>query len=377
MPKETMTPRERWLAVLTRQQPDRVPMDYWATPEATAKLIKFLGLSSKSEQEIIFNTYPLRSPALAADGLILQREMLKGLHVDFVLTVEPRYVGPSPAKDADVFGCRYHDVDHGTGFYSECVSNPLAHFSSVEETERNYTWPSPDWWHFSDIPQQIKGYEVYPIQGGGSEPFMIYKNLRGDEQAFMDLMLNPDMVHYCLDKLFDLAYEMTRRIYEQIPGQVMVTYVAEDMGGQNGLMFSPAHIHEFLIPHMKRMIDLVHEAGAFVFHHNDGNCRRIIPDMIEAGIDVLNPIQWRTKGMEREGLKRDFGDKIVFHGAVDNQYTLPFGTVDEVRQEVLDNLHILGEGSGYILAPCHNIQSNGPAENIVVMYETGYEYGWT
>jgi len=352
MPKETMTPRERWLAVLTHQQPDRVPMDYWATPEATAKLMKHLGCSS-------------------------EREMLQKLHVDFVVKVSPDYVGPPLPEHTDAFGRGYRDVDYGTGVYEECVYHPLAQYDSVKEIERNYTWPSPDWWDYSDIPQQIEGNEIYPIQGGGSEPFWTYKEQRGQEQALMDLILNPEMVHYCLDKLFDLAYEDTRRIYEQIPGQVMVTYVAEDMGGQNGLMFSPAHIHEFLIPRMKRMIDLVHEAGAFVFHHNDGNCRGIVPDMIEAGIDVLNPIQWRAKGMEREGLKRDFGDKIVFHGAVDNQHTLPFGTVDEVRQEVMDNLRILGEGGGYILAPCHNIQSIGPAENIVAMYETGYEYGWT
>jgi uroporphyrinogen decarboxylase len=80
--------------------------------------------------------------------------------------------------------------------------------------------------------------------------------------------------------------------------------------------------------------------------------------------------------MEREGLKRDFGDQLVFHGAMDNQKTLPFGSVEDVRQEVLDNLRILGEGGGYILAPCHNIQAVGPAENVVAMYETCYEHGW-
>jgi len=141
-------------------------------------------------------------------------------------------------------------------------------------------------------------------------------------------------------------------------------------------MFSPAQIREFLLPRMKRMMDLVHGAGAYVFHHNDGACRAILPDMIEAGIDILNPVQWRCKGMDREGLKRDFGSKVVFHGAMDNQHTLPFGSVEEVRREVLDNLRILGEGGGYILAPCHNLQVVGPAENIVAMYETGYENGW-
>ena len=191
----------------------------------------------------------------------------------------------------------------------------------------------------------------------------------------MDLVLNPEIVHYCLDRLFDFCYENTRRIYEQIPGKVMITYVAEDLGAQEGLLMSAAHIREFLLPRMKRMMDLVHEAGAYVFHHSDGAILDIIPDMIEAGIDLLNPIQWRCKGMDRRLLKDRFGQEVVFHGAVDNQQTLAFGSVEEVRQEVADNIRILGEGGGYILAPCHNIQAVSPPENVVAMYEAGYELG--
>jgi uroporphyrinogen decarboxylase len=142
-------------------------------------------------------------------------------------------------------------------------------------------------------------------------------------------------------------------------------------------MISPRHIEEFLVPGMKRMIDLAHGAGAFVFHHDDGSCRRILPRLIELGIDILNPIQWRCPGMEREGLKKDFGDRLVFHGAVDNQYTLPFGKVEEVRAEVRENLRILGEGGGFILGPCHNIQPLTPVENVLAMYETGTEAGRT
>ena len=351
MPKETMTPRERWLAVLNREKPDRVPMDYWATGEATHKLVAHLGCADAGEA-------------------------LKRLHIDTPLTVGSRYVGPPPEEGADVFGCRSQTVDYGTGAYSECIYHPLAQYDSVEEIEADYQWPQPDWWDHSHIPEQVKGNEDRPIRGGGSEPFLTYCHLRGQELGYMDLALRPEMVHYCLDKLFDLCYEDTRRIYEQIPGQVMISYVAEDLGSQESLLFSPAQIKEFFIPRMKRMMDLAHEAGAFVFHHSDGAVRPIIPDMIEAGIDVLNPVQWRCKGMEREGLKRDFGDKLVFHGAVDNQYTLAFGTVEEVRQEVVDNLRILGEGGGYIIAPCHNIQAVGPPENVVAMYETGYAEGW-
>jgi len=351
MPKESMTPRERWLAVLNRQKPDRIPMDYWATPEATRKLMRYL----KCESE---------------------EELFKRLHIDHVIDVHPEYVGPALPKDCDIFGCRYRDVDYGTGVYRECIYHPLSKYKTVEEIKKNYRWPSLDWYDYSVIPKKIIGKEDYPIRGGGSEPFLIYKNLRGQQQAFVDLILNPEMVHFCLDKLFDFCYQNTLRIYEAIPGKVMLTYVAEDMGSQEGLLFSPQQIREFLLPRMKRMIDLAHQAGAFVFHHNDGAIRQILPEMIEAGIDILNPIQWRCKGMDRVSLKRDFGDKVIFHGGMDNQYTLAFGSKEEVRQEVMDNIHILGKGGGYILAPCHNIQAVSPPENIVTMYQTGYEYGW-
>jgi uroporphyrinogen decarboxylase len=352
MPKETMTPRERWLAVLRREKPDRVPMDYWATGEATEKLRRHLGCADAGE-------------------------MFRRLHIDTVATVGPRYVGPTPPPGEDIYGLRHRNVEYDTGVYAECIHHPLAQYNSVAEIERNYRWPSPDWYDYSHIPAQVEANRDYPIRGGGSEPFLLYCQLRGLEQGMMDLAVNPEIVHYCLDKLFDLAYENTRRIYEQASGQVMITYVAEDMGSQESLLFSPAQIKEFLVPRMKRVMDLAHEAGAYVFHHSDGAVRPILPTMIEAGIDVLNPVQWRCKGMEREGLKRDFGEHLIFHGGVDNQYTLARGTVEEVRQEVADNLRILGAGGGYILAPCHNIQAVSPPENIVAMYETGYELGWS
>ena len=351
MPKETMTPRERWLAILKGQKPDRVPMDYWATDEATKKLMSYLKCSS-------------------------EEELFKRLHIDRVITVEPKYIGPSLPEDTDIFGCRTREISYGTGVYQECIYHPLAKYQTVKEIKQSYRWPSPDWYDYSEIPGQIIGREDYPIRGGGSEPFLTYKNLRGQEQALIDLILNPEMVHFCLDKLFDLCYENTLRIYEAIPGKVMITYVAEDLGSQEDLMFSPEQIGEFFIPRMKRMMDLAHQAGVFVFHHSDGAIGKIIPDMIEAGMDVLNPIQWRCKGMERDGLKRDFGDKVVFHGGMDNQYTLAFSSKEEIRQEVIDNLRILGKGGGYVIAPCHNIQAVSPPENIVTMYETGYEYGW-
>ena len=125
---------------------------------------------------------------------------------------------------------------------------------------------------------------------------------------------------------------------------------------------------------MKRMVDLVHEAGAFAFFHSDGAVSAIVPDFVAIGMDVLDPIQWRAKGMDSGNSKRDFGSQLAFHGGMDNQYTLAFGSEAEVRQEVIDNLRLLGAGGGYILGPSHNIQSVSPPENIIAMYEAAYEH---
>jgi uroporphyrinogen decarboxylase len=351
MPRETMTSRERWHAVLTRRTPDRVPMDYWGTKEATDKLTAHLGCADFDEVAAL-------------------------LHIDKPLTVGGRYVGPPHKPGENVWGVRHRDVNYGSGVYTESVSSPLAKYSSVAEIEANYRFPSPDWWDFKHLPELVRGQEHRPIRGGGSEPFILYKELRGEEQAFMDLIENPEIVDFILDRLFGLAYEHTRRIFEAIPGQVMITYVAEDLGGQTSLIYSPAQIKRFLLPRMKRMMDLTRENGSFVFTHTDGAVRQVIPDLIATGTQVLNPIQWVCPGMEREGLKRDFGDKLIFHGGVDNQRTLPFGTVEDVRKEVAEDLGILGKGGGYILAPCHNIQVITPAENIVAMYEEGWRLGF-
>lgn len=351
MPTECMSPRERWLAVLQRQTPDRVPMDIWATEETFDKLLKHLGCSFD--------------------------EMLQRLHIDMPLTLVPRYNGPPLHPEKDLWGIEYHNVDYGSGIYREAITNPLAEYHSVQEIDANYSWPSADWFDFSVLPDQLRGQEHRIVRAGGSEPFLTYKSLRGEQQAFLDLLMNPEIVHYCLDKMFGFCYECTRRIFETVPGAVSITYVAEDLGGQENLMYSPDQIREFLLPHMQRMNTLTKQNGSHVFFHSDGAVRTILPDIIAIGAEVLNPIQWRCPGMDREGLKADFGNHLIFHGAVDNQQTLPFGSIQDVQQEVLDNLRILGDGGGYILAPCHNLQPITPPENIIAMYETGYQYGWT
>ncbi|HOX86903.1 MAG TPA: uroporphyrinogen decarboxylase family protein [bacterium] len=344
-----MTSVERWQAVLHGKTPDRLPCFFNATAEAEAKLMRHLAVDS-------------------------HEKLLERLHIDRVATVTPRYVGPPLAADATVFGARFQNIPYAGGVYSGIdgvvTHHPLAAFSSVEEIEENYTWPSPDWWEYKDLTQQVENKEGWILIAGGSEPFMDYKEqLRGTEQAFVDLIQNPEIVHYCLEKLYHLCYENTRRIYESLPGRIFGSWVAEDMGTQESLLYSPTQIRDFFFPHMKRMIDLVHGFGGVVFHHSDGAIRPLIPELIDLGIDVLNPIQWRCAGMDREGLARDFAGKVVFHGGVDNQFTLAFGNPEQVKEEVRDNTRILGAHGGYIVGPCHKIQVISPPENVVALYE--------
>jgi len=125
--------------------------------------------------------------------------------IDPVVTVTPRYVGPPIEPGCDMYGCRRRDVNYGIGVYSECVHHPLAQYNSIEEIEEHYSWPTADWFDYSVIPDQINGKETCPIQGGGSGPFLVYAELRGIEQAYVDLVIDPDLVG--LDKLFNFCYD--------------------------------------------------------------------------------------------------------------------------------------------------------------------------
>jgi len=346
----SLTPLERWRAVLLREKPDRIPMDYWGTNEFTLQLMTYVGCRNK-------------------------RDTLEKLHVDFVVKPRAVYVGRPRPRGVDAFGCRFAYIGHKDWTGEECVFHPLAGFASPDEIEGNYEWPSPDWWDYSTIGEQVRGFEDYPVKAGGAELFTLYQNLRGPEQATTDMIENPGLVDYVMAKLTDLAFQENVRMFESLPGRITMCRFSERLAGPEDLLISPLHIRTFILPGLKRIIDLAHQGGAFVFFQSDGNIRRIIPDLIEAGVDVLNPVPWRCPGMERVGLKRDFGDEIIFHGGMDDQITLPFGTEEDVRMEVRLNLRILGKKGGYILAPSHTLQATTPVENVVAIYETGFAEG--
>jgi len=341
-----MTSRERWLALFENHQPDRQVTDYWATGEFTGKLKQALGLTDEDQ---FWQRLGVDRPFWV--GAAWQRKHFPG---------DPQ---------ANQWGVRYTSVDYGTGQYGEVAHSPLAAMNTVAEIHA-FPWPSPGDFDYAEVPSAIarnQGQRL--VTGGGYEPFLLYCAMRGMEQAFEDLLANPEMAEACLGHIFDFHYEQNRRIWQAGAGQIDMMYLAEDLGGQTGPLFSLETYRRFFLPNQKKMAALARSFGIRMFYHTDGAARIFLPDLVhEVGIDILNPLQWRCAGMELAGLTREFGDKLIFHGGIDNQQTLPFGTVAEVRQQVREVAAIMRDYR-WICAPCHNIQNVSPVANVLAMYD--------
>ena len=353
-----MTPRERWQAVLNGKRADRVPCDFWATGEVTARLKSELGCTS-------------------------DRELWERLGVDKCIHLAPLH--PLAKEDEwhiqSVFplwhvGTREVAYQNGLGTYTETVEHPLASAQCAADVER-FDWPDPCEWDVTMLRARCEEWRDYPIAGMTYEPFYLYCHMRGMEQALEDLIANPAVADAALERIFEIHAAIIRRTLEAAGDLIDLVYVAEDLGTQESLLMSPGSFRKFLKPRIRKMIELVHSFGVRVIHHDDGAIRPLLPELIEIGIDVLNPVQWRCRGMEREGLARDFGKSLVFHGGVDNQQTLPFGTPDDVKNEVTTNIQIFRQCKGYVVAPCHNLQPNTPTANILALYEAVHESGNT
>jgi len=279
-------------------------------------------------------------------------------------------------ETVDYWGIRTTKVSYGAGTYDEISHYPLSDAQTITDLEP-YTWPSADWFDYSDMRASAEvGHQKRVVMCGYMAIFFQHNKLRGLRASLIDPLLRPEFTHHLLNRISDFLYEQHRRMFEACEGLIDITQVTDDLGTQNGPMISPATFREFYRPHMQRFIDLAHSFGIKVFHHDDGAIRVFIPDLVEMGIDILNPMQWTCPGMELEGLKRDFGGDLCFHGGIDNQRILPFGTPNEVRAEVRHNIDALAsDRTGYILAPCHNIQPITPVENIIAMYDEAWKYG--
>jgi uroporphyrinogen decarboxylase len=215
------------------------------------------------------------------------------------------------------------------------------------------------------------------MQGGYMSIWLIYSYIRGLEQSMIDMVAYPEITDYILGKITDFYIETHTALLDATDGLVDIVQVTDDFGSQSDIMISLDMFDRFFRKHYERMIKMVKSYGCKVFHHDDGAIMKIVPYMVDMGMDILNPIQWHLPGMDLDVLKKQYGDKLCFHGAIDNQDVLPFGTVADVRKEVTTCIEKLAsDGTGFILAPCHNVQVITPTENFVEMYKTVNEIGY-
>lgn len=352
--EDTMNSRERMLAAIHHERPDRIPTDIWATPETWAKLKAHFGPDA---------------------------DLLSILHIDAMAGAHAKYVGPAlpavgPDESVDPWQIHTKKKGYDQGEYSETSLHPLAEATTIDDLEK-FPWPQPDWFDYSVMVEPLrKSHDKQVSHVGYMAPFYYHNMLRGLEASLIDPLVEPEFTHHLLGRISDAFLTTHRRMFEVCAGLIDITEVTDDYGMQTGPMISMDTFRTFYKPHLKKFINLAHEFGITVFHHDDGAIRMFLPELVGMGIDVLNPIQWRCPGMERDRLKRDFGAKVCFHGGIDNQQTLPFGTPEDVRQEVRETIATLAsDGTGYILAPCHNIQVVSPVENIIAMYDEAWKVG--
>lgn len=316
-----LSSKERVLMAMNHEETDRVPMDYWAWQVVNENMLKRLSLKDYDE-------------------------LLDHLGVD-LRTVRAPYVGSS-----------------------DCWAG-LKNAKTIKDLEK-CELPSADMFDYSNIEKLCDKYSYYAVMGGAWSPiFCTASGLIGMETLMVKMYDDPGFVHLFLKRINDLFYEQSARIFEAANGKMDIFFMGDDYGTQRGLIMSEEMWDEFYALHVARLFSLAKDFGIKVMLHSCGSVIRLIPRLIELGMDALDPVQVRAADMEPEILKAQFGDAITFHGGVDTQRLLPFGTAEEVRAETKRLIEIFGCGGGYILAPSQEFLPDIPLENIIAMYEVG------
>jgi hypothetical protein len=338
------------LTAFAYREPDRVPVWCGASPEFMAKARQKMGLKTDEELRVRFG--------------------------DDFRRVFSRYAGPalplSPgATCRTIFG-----VERAGFGYGQPLTHPLA--SATLDKVEAYPWPNPDWMDVSHIPSEAASYRrEYAILGGEWSPFWHdLIDLLGMENLCLKMYEEPEVVDAILRHIVDFYAEVSRRTFEAASREIDIFFIGNDLGSQTGPLLGVELFERFILPHLKRLIDLGHDYGLKVQLHCCGGFAPLIPPLIAADLDALHAVQPCCQGMDLRTLKADFGDRIVFNGAIDSHHVLIEGTPDLVRRRVREVLEIMAPGGGYIAGASHDyILEETPVENVVAMFDTIREFG--
>ncbi|MCD6318943.1 hypothetical protein J7M02_07750 [Candidatus Aerophobetes bacterium] len=374
-----MSPRERVEKALNHQEPDRVPLDLGCPSNSMSielykKLRQYLGISSPTKVKV------------GLDNIVLdiEEEILESLGIDFcrIHLKTPHTWKKVVAEDGtfrDEWGIKRKWAAGGE--FLEMVDAPLKN-KTIDDLEK-YPWPDPyDKGRIEGLEEEVKRkYEdtEYAIVADtiGFGLFEQAWYLRGMEQLMVDMIENPDFVNALLDKILDLSKKFWDVYLRVIGKYIDVVVHFDDLGGQNGLLISPQLYRQFIKERQRQIFSFIKErTKAKLFYHTCGSVYPLIPDLIEIGIDILQPIQTSAKDMgDTKLLKERFGKNLVFWGAIDYQSVIAKGTPEEVENEVKKRIRDLSSGGGYVLSATHSMHSEVPIENIISMYSAGKKYG--
>ena len=358
MTRSLMTPKERVLTAFAREEPDRVPINYFANPGIDGRLKAHFGLDAGDDE-----------------GL------LQSLGVDFRSVGAP-YVGPRlhpelPDRRVDpCWGVRTRYVEHESGGYWDYCDFPLRG-ATLEEVEA-WPMPSPDDYDYAAIRDTCeRGWDYAIVAGGAGLPDVINATgmIRTMEQVMIDLITDDPVFLRYVERKSTILLEVTRRALEAAQGGIDVLWLGEDLGTQRGPLISPKLYRKHIKPWHQAFAALGNEYGIPVVIHSCGSSSWAFEDFIEIGINVVDTLQPEAKDMAPAYLKARYGDRLAFHGCVSTAGPLAYGSVDDVVADVRQTLAAMMPGGGYALSPTHQIQDNTPTENVVAMYEAARQYG--
>jgi uroporphyrinogen decarboxylase len=376
--------RDRTEKALSHQEPDRVPFDLGGTGLSTIHVTAYQNL----HRYLNMPQTEARVGFVAEQLVLVDEDVAERLQTD----IRPVLPGLSSAFEytfrdegayeayTDEWGIGWRKPQDG-GFYYDMYYHPLANADSLDELKA-YPFPdSLDNQRFDTLRSQAqvavsKGKAV-ALAGPCAGIAEVYSWLRGYEQYYIDLAINKGYVAYMLDRLVDFKCAFWERALQEVGDLVDVVIEADDLAGQRSLLMSPDTYRSLIKPRHRRLFSFIKEqAPVKLFFHSCGAVRPLIPDFIDAGIDILNPVQVSAAGMDLHELKQEFGQDLVFWGGgVDTQGVLNTGTPEEVKQNVRRNVEALAPGGGFVFAAVHDIQADVPPENIIAMWEAWKAYG--
>jgi len=363
-----MTPKERVLRALNHEEPDRVPVNFTASPEIIGRLSAHFGISGEEGSGL--RAGGISTPLIS----IPDHRLLDALGVDLRI-VAPLYIGPPVERAQDgswtnLFGVRRVPVPCKGGAYFTYAGEPLRR-AGAEEVDA-FPWPDPDWFDYSSVADQCRSYEDCAVVAGypGNVDFLNKAaTLVGAEALFIGIAQADPALLRIFDHLSDFFYEYNRRTFDAGAGMIDIAFFGDDYGGQSGPLIGAHHYRSILRPRWERHFRLARDHGLRIMQHSCGSVGRLLPEMIEAGVEILDVVQPGLPGMDLADLKARFGEKLSFHGALDIQGALPGLEPDEIRAEVHRVIEVMARGGGFILAPTNKITPDTPIDNVLAAYE--------